>query len=142
MLNMSRTTTPIVLVPEERATLDAWTRGRNLPCRTVPRSKNITMAADGVLSQEIAKALSVSSPTVQLWRERFLALRLAGLGKDAPRPGSKPKVSANPHLVKTFRLSREKHFVEKLQDVLGLYLNPPRSFSKSALDIQCLLRYT
>ena len=30
-----------------------------------------------------------------------------------------------PHLVKTFKLSRDKHFVEKLQDVVGLNLNPP-----------------
>jgi transposase len=94
MLSMSRTTTPIVLVPEERATLDAWARGRNLPYRKVIRARIITMAADGVLNQDIANALSVSRPTVQLWRERFLALRLRGLEKDAPRPGRKPKVSA------------------------------------------------
>ena len=30
-----------------------------------------------------------------------------------------------PHLVKTFKLSRDKHFLEKLTDVVGLYLNPP-----------------
>ena len=30
-----------------------------------------------------------------------------------------------PHLVKTFKISRDKHFVEKLYDVVGLYLNPP-----------------
>jgi len=30
-----------------------------------------------------------------------------------------------PHLVKTFKLSRDKRFVEKLVDVVGLYLNPP-----------------
>ena len=30
-----------------------------------------------------------------------------------------------PHLVETFKLSRDKHFIEKLQDVVGLYLNPP-----------------
>ena len=30
-----------------------------------------------------------------------------------------------PHLVETFKLSRDKHFVEKLHDVVGLYLNPP-----------------
>ena len=30
-----------------------------------------------------------------------------------------------PHRVKTFKLSRDKHFVEKLRDVVGLYLNPP-----------------
>lgn len=30
-----------------------------------------------------------------------------------------------PHLIKTFKLSRDKRFVEKLIDVVGLYLNPP-----------------
>lgn len=30
-----------------------------------------------------------------------------------------------PHLTKTFELSRDKQFVEKLHDVVGLYLNPP-----------------
>jgi hypothetical protein len=30
-----------------------------------------------------------------------------------------------PHLVKTFKLSNDKHFVEKVQDVVGLYLDPP-----------------
>src|ERR671921_1147797 len=30
-----------------------------------------------------------------------------------------------PHLVKTFKLSTDKHFVEKVQDVVGLYLDPP-----------------
>lgn len=30
-----------------------------------------------------------------------------------------------PHRVKTFKLSNDKHFVEKLNDVVGLYLSPP-----------------
>ena len=30
-----------------------------------------------------------------------------------------------PHLTKTFRLSRDPNFLEKLTDVVGLYLNPP-----------------
>jgi len=30
-----------------------------------------------------------------------------------------------PHRVRGFKLSRDKHFVEKLTDVVGLYLNPP-----------------
>ena len=30
-----------------------------------------------------------------------------------------------PHLVKTFKLSNDRHFEEKLIDVVGLYLNPP-----------------
>ena len=30
-----------------------------------------------------------------------------------------------PHLVKAFKLSNDKRFVEKVQDVVGLYLDPP-----------------
>ncbi len=30
-----------------------------------------------------------------------------------------------PHVVKTFKLSHDRHFEEKLVDVVGLYLNPP-----------------
>jgi transposase len=30
-----------------------------------------------------------------------------------------------PHLVKTFKLSNDPHFIEKLEDVVGLYMNPP-----------------
>ena len=30
-----------------------------------------------------------------------------------------------PHRAETFKLSRDKRFVEKLTDVVGLYLNPP-----------------
>jgi transposase len=32
-----------------------------------------------------------------------------------------------PHLVRTFKLSNDPHFVEKLVDVVGLYLNPPEN---------------
>jgi transposase len=170
-MTMSRTAAPIILTSEERATLDAWGRGRSLPYRQVVRAQIITQAAAGVPSQDIAQALGVSRPTVQLWRQRFLALRVAGLEKDAPRPGRKPRIATakvravvqatlhttppnathwstrslaraqglspatiqriwkrhrlQPHRVETFKLSRDKHFVEKLQDVVGLYLNPP-----------------
>jgi transposase len=30
-----------------------------------------------------------------------------------------------PHLVESFKISKDKHFAEKLEDVVGLYLNPP-----------------
>jgi transposase len=129
------------------------------------------MAADGMKNRDIAATLGVSRPTVQLWRQRFLALRTEGLEKDAPRPGRNPRIprekiqqvveatlhtlpqnathwstrtmakaqglseasirriwhqhNLKPHLVETFKLSRDKHFIEKLQDVVGLYLNPP-----------------
>ena len=30
-----------------------------------------------------------------------------------------------PHLVEGFKISKDKHFAEKLEDIVGLYLNPP-----------------
>ena len=38
-----------------------------------------------------------------------------------------------PHLSRTFKLSRDKKFAEKLEDVVGLYLNPP----EHALVLSC-----
>jgi len=32
-----------------------------------------------------------------------------------------------PHLIRTFKLSNDKRFAEKLEDVVGLYLNPPEN---------------
>jgi transposase len=168
---MSRSAAAIVLSPEEEATLEAWARSRTLAVRQVQRARIIQLAAAGVESQAIAGVVGVSRPTVQLWRERFLALRLDGLVKDAPRPGRIPEITEDrvraivdatlhtkpvtathwsvrtmaaaqdvspatvqriwnrynlkPHLTKTFKLSRDKRFVEKLHDIVGLYLNPP-----------------
>src|SRR3989338_4563240 len=83
---------PIILSSKEQKTLDSWATGRSFPFRIVQRAKIIHMAAEGILSQDIAKELRISRPTVQLWRQRFLSLRLSGLEKDAPRPGRKPRI--------------------------------------------------
>ena len=92
-LEMSRKAPSISLSESEHETLDAWKRSRSLPYRQVIRAQIITRAADGEESKDIAKALEVSRPTVQLWRQRFLALRLEGLLKEAPRPGRNPRLS-------------------------------------------------
>ncbi len=39
-----------------------------------------------------------------------------------------------PHRVETFKLSNDKRFVEKLIDVVGLYLNPPERASVMCVD--------
>ena len=39
-----------------------------------------------------------------------------------------------PHLVKTFKLSNDPHFIEKLEDVIGLYLSPPEHALVFCLD--------
>lgn len=39
-----------------------------------------------------------------------------------------------PHLVKTFKLSSDPNFIDKLKDVVGLYLNPPEHALVFSLD--------
>ena len=60
----------------------------------VQRAQIIQLSSQGIFNHDIAKRLGISRPTVQLWRERFLALRLPGIEKDAPRPGRIPKDSS------------------------------------------------
>ena len=39
-----------------------------------------------------------------------------------------------PHMYRTFKLSRDPKFLEKLTDVVGLYLNPPQKAVVICLD--------
>jgi hypothetical protein len=52
------------------------------------------MAAQGAVNHEIADELNIFRSTVQLWRDRFLALPIPGPGKDSPLPGRIPKISS------------------------------------------------
>lgn len=57
------------------------------------------------------------------WSTRDMALT-QGVSKDTvQRIWSAHGIK--PHLVRTFKLSNDPRFVEKLRDVVGLYLNPP-----------------
>ena len=63
--------------------------------------------------RSMARAKNVSKATVnRLWQEHNL----------------------KPHLSQTFKLSRDPKFLEKLTDVVGLYLNPPQKALVLCLD--------
>lgn len=86
---MSRPAIPIVLMEDERRTLDKWVRVKTTEQRLVLRSKIILLAAEGLSTKEISQRLEVRPATVSEWRNRFAAKRLGGL-QDAPRSG-KPR---------------------------------------------------
>ena len=88
-----RVAPPVVVSEEEKRQLLSWSHGRSTPHRLVLRSKIVLMAADGLQNKKIAKKLRARPKTVTLWRSRFLAHRLKGILKDAPRPGRKPRLS-------------------------------------------------
>ena len=161
----------VVLTQDEERTLQQWAGGRSLPARQVERARVVLMAAAGKQDLEIAAAIGISNQKAARWRKRFLKLGLAGLEKDAPRPGRRPTITLSkvqevvskttqekpanathwstrtmaeaaglseksvrriwhkhglkPHLSRSFKVSNDPEFAEKLEAIVGLYLNPP-----------------
>ena len=166
-----RVAVQVVLSREEREELERLAGGRKVPARVVERARIVLLAAEGKQNQEIARLCGVTRRTASLWRRRFVEKRIAGILKDAPRSGRRPRISEEvireivrkttqetpegrthwstrslaqamglsprtigrvwrrhglkPHLTRTFKLSRDPKFLEKLDDIIGLYLSPP-----------------
>src|SRR6201997_2091448 len=159
------------LCHSDRVDLAGWVADRNTPQKLVWRARIVLMGADGAGVTAIVRALRKTKKTAYRWRDRYVECGIAGLKRDASRPGRKKPLSAaviarvvdmtrhekrpaathwtartlakagglshtsvqriwaahglKPHLVKTFKLSSDKQFVDKVQDVVGLYLAPP-----------------
>src|ERR1035438_4453717 len=165
-----RVAQPIVLEADIRRRLEQQSRGRWTAARVVLRSRIVLLAADGLQNKQIAAALNVAPRMVTLWRGRFLKQGVAGLLKDAPRPGRTPSITTEvtatliakttqsipanathwstrtmaremgvskasvsriwranglkPHRVESFKISNDPLFADKLEAIVGLYLNP------------------
>lgn len=161
----------IVLDEPQRLKLEELKRGRRVSVRLAERAAIVLHAADGLEDQQIAQQMGISRQKAGRWRKRYARLGLAGIEKDAPRPGRKRRIDdaqraavvrktlgekpegcthwsrssmakatgmsestigriwrehgLKPHLCETFKLSNDPQFVEKIQDVVGLYLSPP-----------------
>jgi transposase len=96
--------------------VDGLLRDKTRPSRVLPLAPEVKLAVLTKTAQErpaaathwsrssMAKAAGISPSSVgRIWRE-------AGL---------------KPHLTRSFKLSNDKKFEEKVTDIVGLYLNPP-----------------
>jgi len=170
----------VTLTEEQRERLQTCARSRSLPRRLVERAEMILLASEGRQNKAIALTLRRGRSVVARWRQRFIESGLAGIEKDAPRPGRKPKLSAarvqeivrkttqktpphathwstrsmaraagvseatvrriwrahglKPHRMRSFKLSNDPQFAEKLEAIVGLYLNPPEHALVLSLD--------
>ena len=162
---------PITMSSDERTRLESQARSRSLPVRVAERARIVLFAASGQPDKEIRRRDGDHPEKGFPLGKRFLALGVAGLQKDAPRPGRKPTIGASmtkrvvtmttreqpanathwstrtmaaavgiseasvrriwrahglkPHRVEAFKISNDPAFAEKLEDIVGLYLNPP-----------------
>src|SRR2546421_11495106 len=89
-----RVAPPVSLTDEERRTLQQWARGRSLPSRQVERARVVLLAAAGMQDLEIGAEVGISKQKAARWRKGFLKLGLAGMEKDAPRPGRMPPITS------------------------------------------------
>jgi Homeodomain-like domain/DDE superfamily endonuclease len=84
------------------------------------------------IKQVVNLTLNDKPPDATHWSERTMAAR-TGIA-----PSSVHKIWAahglKPHLSKTFKLSRDPNFVAKVEDIVGLYLNPPDKALVLAVD--------
>lgn len=83
----------IELSEEEVKILTRWSQGRRIEARQTERAKIILLCASGMQTIDVAEKLEISRQKVARWRDRFVKLRIAGIQKDAPRGGRKPKLT-------------------------------------------------
>jgi transposase len=169
----------IKLSLDEKSLLEQVVRSGKSAQRQVERSRVVLLAAAGRTNEQIGAELGITRQKAARWRDRFAALRMAGITADRPGRGRKAVITAaqrvavvekttqqvppghthwsmrtmaratglgattiggiwrahglKPHLARTFKVSNDPRFVEKLEDIVGLYLNAP----EHALVLSC-----
>src|SRR3954452_22601416 len=88
-----------------------------------PRPGAPRRATDDVVVEVIPRTLEGSPPHTTQWTTRGMA-EVAGLSK-ATISRIWRTFGLQSHRVDTFKLSADPQFVEKVRDIVGLYLNPP-----------------
>jgi transposase len=83
---MPRRATPIELTQAERTELERRVRARTSRQQDALRARIALRAADGATNLAIAAELGLARHTVQHWRDRFAAARLAGLADRPHQP--------------------------------------------------------
>src|SRR5947199_5427788 len=77
---------------EDQEWLETLVRSGQTPQRVALRARMVLGAAAGRPNHALAKDLGISRPTLLLWRQRYAEAGVAGLLKDAARPGRKKRI--------------------------------------------------
>lgn len=104
-----------------------------------PRKKPISPEKE----KELCRIVCTEKPkNATHWSTRSLSERV-GLSHTAVHKILK-KYNLKPHQIKSFKISKDPNFEEKLEDIIGLYLNPPKKSIIFCIDeksqIQALQR--
>jgi transposase len=113
-----------------RATAGKW-RSRFLECRLEglsdePRPGRPRTVTDGHVEKVITATLEQQPPNGDThWSTRSMA-RSAGMSQSAVSRIWRA-FGLKPHIVQTWKLSADPQFIDKVRDVVGLYMSPPEN---------------
>ncbi|MCK6552877.1 IS630 family transposase [Myxococcota bacterium] len=82
--------------------------------------------------REIVRRTTRTKPVGTHWSTRTLADEL-GVGRETVRRVWKEH-GLKPHRTRTFKLSNDPNFAEKVEDIVGLYINPPQNALVFSVD--------
>jgi transposase len=91
--------------------------------KDAPRPGRTRTITDGRVKQVVEMTLHQKPANATHWSTRTMATA-AGISEASVRRIWRAH-GLKPHLTRTFKLSRDPEFTEKLEDIVGLYLNPP-----------------
>jgi transposase len=179
----------LLVTESQRAELERLAHQSRRSRSVAFRARIVLECERGLSNAAVAAKLRTTGFTVGLWRNRFIAEGVAGLG-DEPRPGAPRQIGDDrieqvvrwtlektrpgathrssrglaartgmsqstisriwrafglkPHRSETFQLSSDPLLIDKVRDIVGLYLNPPQGALVLCVDeksqIQALSR--
>ncbi len=91
--------------------------------RDAPRGKAFAAATAEQVAAVVERTLREKPPAATHWTLRSMA-KASGLAASTIHRIWRQH-GLRPHRVETFKLSNDPHFVEKVRDIVGLYVNPP-----------------
>src|SRR5919202_997090 len=117
----------IVLSEGERHALEARSRRRKIARADALRAGIVLLAADGQTNDKIAEVVTTTLEAMPAdathWSTRSMAAASGVSASTVHRIWR--AFSLQPHRSEAFKLSADPQFVEKVRDIVGLYLDPP-----------------
>jgi transposase len=99
-----------------------------------PRPGRPRTISDAQVEEAIVRTLETTPTDATHWSTRSLAAQL-GLSQSAVSRIWRA-FGLQPHRSETWRLSRDPQFVDKVRDVVGLYLDPPERAAVLCVDVK------
>jgi transposase len=100
--------------------------------KDAPRGGRPRSVPDAIERAIVEKTTQTKPKGSTHWSTRTLAKEV-GVGKETVRRVWKEH-GLKPHLTRTFKLSKDPQFAEKVEDVVGLYVSPPRNALVLSVD--------